>query len=65
MATVKIKGMRCGHCVSSVTKALGEIEGVGHVVVDLEKGEATYDEASPVSKEKIREVISSIGFEAE
>lgn len=65
MATVKIKGMRCGHCVGSVTKALSGIDGLGNVQVDLDKGEATYDESKPVSAEKIREVISSIGFEVE
>lgn len=65
MATVKIKGMRCGHCVGSVTKALSGIAGISNVQVDLAKGEAIYDETKPVSVEKITEVISSIGFEVE
>jgi copper chaperone len=63
MATVKINGMRCGHCVGAVTKALGEIPGISNVSVNLEKGEASYDEAGPVAIEKIRQVISGIGFE--
>jgi len=63
MATVKINGMRCGHCVGAVTKALDEIDGISNVKVDLEKGEATYDEAAPVPVEKIKEVITGIGFE--
>ena len=63
MATVKINGMRCGHCVGAVTKALGEISGISNVSVNLEKGEASYDEASPVAIEKIKEAISGIGFE--
>ena len=65
MATVKIKGMRCGHCVGSVTKALSEVVGISNVRVDLDKGEAVYDEATPISADKIKEVISSIGFEVE
>ena len=63
MATVKIKGMSCGHCVSAVTNALKELEGTNNVNVDLGKGEATYDETTPVPLEKIREAISAIGFE--
>ncbi|MEN8134432.1 MAG: cation transporter [Thermodesulfobacteriota bacterium] len=62
MVTVKIKGMSCGHCVAAVTKALTEITELSNVSVNLERGEATYDEASPVAMEKIKEVISGIGF---
>ena len=65
MATVKIKGMRCGHCVGSVTKALSEIDGISNVQVDLGRGEAIYDEAKPVTADRIKEVISAIGFEVE
>ncbi len=63
MVTVKINGMKCGHCVGAVTTALSEIAEISNVSVNLEKGEATYDEASPVAVEKIKEVISGIGFE--
>lgn len=65
MGTVKIKGMRCGHCVGSVTKALEAIAGVSNVKVDLATGEALYDEGQPVEIQKIREAISAIGFEVE
>lgn len=65
MATVKIKGMRCGHCVGAVTKALSGIAGISNVQVDLDKGEAVYDESTPVPAAKIKETISAIGFEAE
>lgn len=65
MATIKIKGMRCGHCVGSVTKALSEIDGITNVQVDLDKAEAVYEEIKPVAVDKIKEVISSIGFEVE
>lgn len=65
MATVKIKGMRCGHCVGSVTKALSEIAGISNVQVDLDSGVAIYDENKPVAQEKIKEAITAIGFEVE
>ena len=63
MATIKIKGMSCQHCVASVTKALSAIADISDVKVSLEKGEATFTENSPVSKETIRNAITKIGFE--
>ena len=63
MATIKVKGMSCQHCVASVTKALNDIEGISDVKVDLEAGSATYNENSPVTIEAIKDAISSIGFE--
>jgi copper chaperone len=64
MATIKIAGMRCGHCVASVTKALSEIDGITDVKVDLDKGEAAYNETKSVDPEIIKKVITKIGFEA-
>ena len=40
MARIKIRGMSCQHCVMAVKKALGGIDGIKDVSVDLEKGEA-------------------------
>ena len=65
MPTVKVKGMSCQHCVSSVTKALSDIEGIADVQVSLEKGEATFSESSPVDAETIKDAITKIGFEVE
>ena len=62
MATIKISGMSCGHCTASVTKALSEIDGITNVQVDLEKGEATYNETKPVDLETVKEAITKIGF---
>jgi copper chaperone len=63
MATVKIKGMSCNHCVMAVTKALSGVEGVGNVRVDLAKGEATFDEDKPVDRAVIAERIRKAGFD--
>ena len=63
MATVKIKGMRCQHCVMSTTKALEAIEGVRDVQVNLEKGEASFE--GTVDMAKVKEAIAKIGFEVE
>ncbi|MHB9098456.1 MAG: heavy-metal-associated domain-containing protein [Syntrophales bacterium] len=62
MMTIKIKGMSCQHCVMAVTKALGSIEGIKDVRVDLQKGEASFTEAKPVDGALIRERIAKAGF---
>ncbi len=62
MTTIKITGMSCQHCVMAVTKALGAIEGISDVRVDLQKGEASFTEAKPVDRELIRERIKKAGF---
>jgi copper chaperone len=64
MATVKIKGMSCNHCVMAVTRALNEIDGVKDVKVDLAKGEATYDEVKPVDLDIVKAQIAKAGYEA-
>ncbi len=61
MASVKIKGMSCQHCVASTTKALEAIDGITNVRVDLDQGQAHYD--GEVDKTVIEEAISKIGFE--
>ncbi len=61
MASVKIKGMSCQHCVASTTKALEAIDGITNVRVDLDQGQAHYD--GEIDKKVIEEAISKIGFE--
>ncbi len=65
MTTIKIKGMTCNHCVMAVTKALKGIGAIKNVKVDLQKGEATFDEADPVDMDTIREKIKKAGYEVE
>ncbi len=63
MPTVKVKGMSCQHCVMAVKKALEGIEGLKEVVVDLEKGEATFSETKPVDREVIKDKVKKAGYE--
>ncbi len=63
MAKIKIRGMSCQHCVMAVTKALGGIDGIKDVHVDLEKGEATFTEEKPVDRTLVRERIAKAGFD--
>lgn len=63
MPTIRIKGMSCQHCVDSVTKALSAIDGVTNVTVNLENGEARYEEEIPTAPEVVVNAIAQIGFE--
>ena len=63
MATIKIAGMNCNHCVQSVTKALSAIDGIDNVKVSLEEKEATYTEKKPVTLAVIKAAITKIGFQ--
>ena len=63
MTIIKIKGMSCNHCVMATTKALNEVDGISNVRVDLEKGEASFDEASPVDMNTVKDKIKKAGFE--
>ena len=63
--TIKVEGMKCAKCSSSVTKALKATEGVEDAQVSSDKGEAVikYDDQK-LSEAKLREVINSTGFKA-
>ncbi len=65
MSAIKVKGMSCNHCVMRVTNALQAIEGIKNVKVDLQSGEATYDEDKPIDRKIIAERIRKAGYEAE
>lgn len=63
MKTLKVKGMSCQHCIKTVAKALSEIEGVQNPKVNLETGEASFDELHPVDLEAVKEKIKKAGYE--
>jgi len=65
MRTVRVKGMSCHHCVKTVKKTLEEIDGITNVAVDLESGEATFEETRPVDNELMRDKIKKAGYELE
>lgn len=65
MKTITVRGMSCGHCVSAVTRALMEIEGITDVTVDLDRAEATYSETHPVDPGVVRDRIKKAGYDVE
>jgi copper chaperone len=64
MATTwKVKGMSCQHCVMSVTKALGQLDGIKNVQVDLAKGEVRFDNSKEIASNRIEKAIGDAGYE--
>jgi copper ion binding protein len=64
MANVlKVKGMSCQHCVMSITKALGQLDGVKNVNVDLQKGEVRFENTKGVPSAQIEKAIVDAGYE--
>jgi len=61
--TIRVTGMKCNQCASSVAKALKATAGVQEAEVSFEKGQVviTYDDEK-VSEVKLREVINTTGF---
>ncbi|PRA10004.1 heavy metal transporter [Arthrobacter sp. MYb211] len=63
--TLKIEGMTCGHCVSSVTEELQEIPGVSNVEVDLVVGgasTATIATNEPVENSILEAAVAEAGY---
>lgn len=61
---IQIEGMQCNHCKMTVEKALGGIDGVTKVEVDLENKNAILEMTKEIADEKIKEAIEQAGFEA-
>ncbi len=62
MEKIKIQGMTCQHCVMAVSKALKSIPGLKNVGVNLETGEATFENIQNVSSDKIRQAVEDAGY---
>jgi len=61
--TIKVKGMTCQHCVMSVKKALGKLEGIQSVDVDLQQAEVRFDNTKGVASDLVKKAIEEAGYE--
>ncbi|NUW45919.1 heavy-metal-associated domain-containing protein [Nonomuraea rhodomycinica] len=64
-ATYTVKGMTCGHCVSSVKEEVGEVPGVTGVEVDLQSGLLTVASEQPVEQAAIVAAVEEAGYSVE
>ncbi|MGE5417846.1 MAG: copper chaperone CopZ [Acidobacteriota bacterium] len=61
---LNVEGMSCSHCENSVKKAVGALNGVNAVNVDLKGKRVTVDmDTEKVSPETIKDVIEDQGYE--
>ena len=60
---IKVKGMSCQHCVMSVTKALGQLEGIKNVQIDLAKGEVRFENTKEIASGRIENAVTDAGYQ--
>lgn len=61
---LNVNGMSCSHCVNAVKKAVGALDGVSQVDIDLEGKTVTVDyNASKVTLDNIKFEIDDQGYE--
>lgn len=61
--TYAVSGMSCAHCKATLTKAIGELDGVTGVGVDLATGQVTVTSAGEPDDALITEVVDEAGYE--
>ncbi|MBB6215428.1 copper ion binding protein [Anaerosolibacter carboniphilus] len=60
---ISIEGMSCGHCIKHVESALGEIDGIVNVVVDLNGKNAVAEMSKDVEDTKLKAAIEEAGYD--
>lgn len=60
---LNVEGMSCSHCVNAVEKAVGALEGVAQVKVDLDAKKVTVDHDEKVTLESIKNAIEDQGYD--
>ncbi|GHB31008.1 hypothetical protein GCM10010306_024800 [Streptomyces umbrinus] len=61
--TYAVSGMTCGHCKATLTKVIGELDGVTGVDVDLDTGRVTVIGTAEPDDTLIAEVVDDAGYE--
>lgn len=63
MLKLKVQDMSCGHCASTIEKAVKTVDPVARVTVDL--GSSTVTVETRADETAIRDVIRSAGYDNE
>ncbi|GHU78074.1 copper chaperone CopZ [Clostridia bacterium] len=63
-SVLNVDGMSCEHCVKAITKAVGALDGVSEVKVDLDAKTVTVThDAAKAPPDKIKLEIEDQGYE--
>ena len=66
ISTLIVEGMSCSHCENSVKKAVGALNGVNSVTVDLKSNKVTVEyDVERVSLDTIKDTIEDQGYDVE
>jgi copper chaperone len=60
---LNVEGMSCSHCVNAVQKAVGALDGVTEVRVDMDAKKVTVDHYEKVTLESIKNAIENQGYD--
>ncbi|TDT38956.1 copper chaperone CopZ [Streptomyces sp. BK208] len=61
--TYAVSGMSCGHCGATLTRAIGELDGVTRVDVELGTGRVTVTATAAPDDTVIARVVHEAGYE--
>ncbi|AQS71016.1 heavy-metal-associated domain-containing protein [Streptomyces pactum] len=62
-ATYTVAGMSCGHCKATLTRVIGELDGVTGVDVQVGTGRVTVTATAEPDDAAIAEVVDEAGYE--
>ena len=60
--TVKVPNISCGHCVATIKREVGELDGVDSVEADAETKSVTVRFGPPVDWKRISALLDEIGY---
>ena len=61
---LKVKGMSCHHCVSTIKENLNKLDGIDNVDVNLDSGEVdVFYNTEKIEVDKIKQTIQDSGYE--
>jgi copper chaperone len=60
MIEFTVNDMTCGHCASTITKAVKEVDGAGRCEIDLSAKRVRIESSHPA--EEFREAIQEAGY---
>ncbi|KHF37743.1 copper chaperone CopZ [Halalkalibacter okhensis] len=64
--TLKVNGMSCGHCISTIESKIGNLNGVHSVKVLLSEGEVSLNyDSNVISLDQIIHEIEDQGYDVE
>jgi copper chaperone len=63
--TLKAPDIVCGGCAGSIKNALGKIEGIKQIEVDVDTKNVSIEHDDNVSREKLEAILDDIGFPVE